>query len=74
MFHFVDGFFIFLGGQFAQTTILEHTRVQKVLIDGNEFVAQSFIQMLDHGFVGFHKNSCPCLIADMQTARGGLAY
>jgi hypothetical protein len=48
--------------------------VQKVLIDGNEFVAQSFIQMLDHGFVGFHKNSCPCLIADIQTARGGLAY
>jgi hypothetical protein len=74
MFQFIDGLFIFLGVQFAETAILEHTRVQKVLIDGDELVAQSFVQMLDHGFVGFHKSSCPCMTADIQTARGGLAY
>ena len=54
MLHFVDGFFVFLGGQLGNAPILVHAGMEKVLVDRGQLVAEDLVQMLDDLFIAFH--------------------
>src|SRR6185437_993049 len=47
VFHLVDGFFVLVCGKLAQTPIAQHPRMQKVLVDGGEFVLENQIEEAD---------------------------
>ena len=47
MLHLVDGFFVFLFGEFAQAPIGQHPRMQEILVDGGEFVLENDVEELD---------------------------
>ncbi|MNT36678.1 hypothetical protein D3C72_1727790 [compost metagenome] len=54
MLHLADGFCIFLLGQLVEAPVLEHAVVQKILVDGREFVPELGLQMANDLCVTFH--------------------
>src|SRR5690625_176603 len=52
--HFVDGFVILVLCQFIQAPVLEHAGVEKVLIDGDELIAEHLVEELDNLGITLH--------------------
>ena len=54
MLHFVNRLVVLVFCEFAETPVLIHFTVQKILIDGNQLVVKDFVEMLDNFSVAFH--------------------
>ncbi|MNN91544.1 hypothetical protein D3C81_2096720 [compost metagenome] len=54
MLHFADGFFVLVLAQLVEAPMVQHAGMQKILVDGRQFVGQLLVQELDDGFVAFH--------------------
>ena len=52
--HFLDRFLVLMLGQLADAPVLEHARVQEVLVDRCQFVLEAKVQELDDFGVAFH--------------------
>ncbi len=52
--HLIDGFVVLVVGQFLQPPVLVHSRMQEVLVDGNQLIAQDFVEHLDDFRIAFH--------------------
>lgn len=66
MFHLVDGFFVFVLGQMRDAPIVQHPRMQEILVDGREFVLQNEIEE----FEGLVVAALRCIGAGAGKARG----
>jgi hypothetical protein len=55
MFHLIDRLVIFLLIKAHQAPIFEHTRVQEVLIDGNQLVTEQLVEVSNDLFIAFHR-------------------
>jgi hypothetical protein len=45
---------VFLVIELVESPVLEHARMEKVLIDGRELIGEHLVQMLDDLFIAFH--------------------
>jgi len=59
MLHLADGFFIDIVGEAQQTPILQHARMQEILVDRRQFIGENDIQMTDYFGIALHFSS-PC--------------
>ncbi len=57
--HLVNGLAVFVVGQLVDAPVLQHARMQKILVDRGQFVLQDRVQMLDDFGVAFH-SEYPC--------------
>ena len=72
MLHLADGFFVFLLGQLVEAPVLVHAVVQKVLVDGGQFVLELGLQPGNDLCITFHGGlllgqllfdlDCPCFV------------
>jgi hypothetical protein len=53
VFHLIDGLVVLVLRQFHKTPILVHARVQEVLVDRYQFVAENAIEMFNDFWVAF---------------------
>jgi len=56
--HLVDRLVILVLAELLQPPVLVHARVQEVLVDGHQLVAEDLVQVLDDLLVAFHDRSC----------------
>src|SRR5690554_5875075 len=54
VFHFADGFVVLVLAKLGQTPVIQHARMQEVLVNGGKLVLELRIQMLNYGCVAFH--------------------
>ena len=54
MLHLVNRLVVLVLVELLQTPVLEHARMQEVLIDGGQFVLQYSVQIFDDFRVAFH--------------------
>ncbi len=54
MLHFIDGFFVLEFAEPLHTPVVEHARVQEILIDRGEFVFQRLIEEFKYFGVALH--------------------
>ena len=54
MLHLVDRFLVFVVAQPAQAPVLQHPRMEEILVDGRQLVAQNLVQVGNNLFVALH--------------------
>jgi hypothetical protein len=54
MFHFIDGFLLDVFGEAYVFPVLTHLGVKEVLVDGEEFLAERFVERGDDLGVTLH--------------------
>ncbi|MCY1443321.1 hypothetical protein D9M71_597290 [compost metagenome] len=58
MLHLIDRLVVLVRAEAFQTPVVPHARVQEVLVDGDQLVAEDLVQVLDDFLVAFHAESC----------------
>src|SRR3984893_14680416 len=52
--HLLDGFLAPLLGQLQQTPVVQHPKMQPILVDGGELAAQTLVEIFDDSCVALH--------------------
>lgn len=58
MLHLVDRLVVLVGAEALQAPVVPHARVEEVLVDRDQLVAEDLVEVLDDFLVAFHAESC----------------
>ncbi len=54
MLHLIDSLAVLVIAEFDEPPVLEHPRVQEILVDRGQLVLEDLVQVFDDGGIAFH--------------------